>query len=83
MRLNVTSPGQVGEVVRARRRAHKLSQAELAAQLGISQSRLSIIEQNPGSLTLERLISLCSVLGLSLVLQEKPARESKSSNPAW
>lgn len=83
MRLNVTAPSQVGEVVRARRRAHKLSQSELAAQLGISQSRLSIIEQNPASLTLERLISLCSVLGLSLVLQEKSAREDKSSNPAW
>jgi len=83
MRLNITASSQVGEIVRARRKAHKLSQAELAARLGISQSRLSVIEQSPESLTLDRLIALANVLGLSLVLQDKPAREAKSSDPAW
>ena len=83
MRVNVTVPSQVGEIVRARRKAHKLSQADLASRLGISQSRLSVIEQSPESLTLDRLIVLCNVLGLTLVLQDKPAQEAKLSKPAW
>jgi HTH-type transcriptional regulator/antitoxin HipB len=83
MRQIVTAASQVGEIVRARRKAQKLSQAELAAKLGISQSRLSVIEQSPQTLTLDRLISLFNVLGLSLVLQDKPAREHKKSEPAW
>ena len=83
MRQVVTAASQVGEIVRARRKAHKLSQAALAARLGISQSRLSVMEQNPQTLTLDRLISLFNVLGLSLVLQDNPAREPKKSDPAW
>lgn len=83
MRLNVMVPSQVGEIIRARRKAHKLSQAELAARLGISQSRLSVIEQNPETITLDRLIVLCNVLGVALVLQDKPDGGSKASKPAW
>ena len=83
MRQIVTAASQVGEIVRARRKAQKLSQAELAARLGISQSRLSVIEQSPQTLTLDRLISLSNVLGLSLVLEDKPRRDSKKSEPAW
>ena len=83
MRLNITAPGQVGEIVRARRKAHRLSQAELAARLSISQSRLSVIEQNPETLTLDRLIALANVLGLSLVLEDKSGRKAKASDPAW
>jgi len=83
MRLNITTPAQVGEIVRARRKALKLSQAELATRLGISQSRLSVVEQSPETLTLERLIALANVLGLSLVLQDKPGREPKTSDAAW
>lgn len=83
MRVNVTAPNQIGEIVRARRKARKLSQAELAVRLGISQSRLSVIEQNPETLTLDRLIVLCNVLGLTLLLQDKPARDAKVPDPAW
>jgi len=86
MRLNITTAAQVGEIVRARRKARRLSQAELATQLGISQSRLSVIEQSPESLTLDRLIALCSVLGLTLALQDTPSREPrapKPTEPAW
>lgn len=82
---SITAASQVGEIVRARRKAHKLSQAELAARLGISQSRLSVIEHSPETLTLDRLIALANVLGLSLVLHDKsvPARASKKPDPAW
>ena len=78
MRQIITSPGQVGEIFRGRRRARNLSQAELGDRLGISQARLSVLESDSSALTLERLIALANVLGLQLVLQDKvdkpPAR---------
>ena len=40
MRQLVTTPGQVGEILRGRRRARGVPQQELATKLGISQSRL-------------------------------------------
>jgi HTH-type transcriptional regulator/antitoxin HipB len=83
MRVNVTVPSQIGEIVRARRKAHKLSQADLAATLGISQSRLSAMEQNPENLPLSRLITVCNVLGLDLVLQDKTGQVAKTPKPAW
>jgi HTH-type transcriptional regulator / antitoxin HipB len=83
MRQIITAASQIGEIIRARRKAQKLSQAELAARLGISQSRLSVIEHSPETLTLDRLIALSNVLGLSLVLEDKPARSAKRSEPAW
>lgn len=71
MRQLITAPGQVGEILRGRRKARQLPQQELAAKLGISQSRLSNLEADPTGMTLDRLIALANLLGLELVLQDK------------
>jgi HTH-type transcriptional regulator/antitoxin HipB len=71
MRQTVTNPNQVGEILRARRKALAMPQRELAAKLGVSQGRLSTIETDPANLTLSRLIAAANVLGLELVLQDK------------
>jgi HTH-type transcriptional regulator/antitoxin HipB len=71
MRQLITTPGQVGEVLRGRRKARGVPQQELATKLGISQSRLSTLEGDPAGLTLDRLILLAKLLGLELVLQDR------------
>jgi len=71
VRQLITAPGQVGEILRGRRKARQLPQQELAAKLGISQSRLSNLEADPTGMTLDRLIALANLLGLELVLQDK------------
>jgi HTH-type transcriptional regulator / antitoxin HipB len=71
MRQIITNPNQVGQILRARRKARRVSQQQLAAKLDLSQNRLSEIESGVAPLTLERLITLASVLGLQLVLQDK------------
>lgn len=71
MQQRISTPNQTGQVFTARRKALKLSQHDVAARLGISQNRLSILEADPSRLTLDRLISLASILGLELVLQDK------------
>ena len=73
---------QLKQILRARRRASKLSQRALAAKLAISQNRLSEIEIDPGNLTVERLLELFNLLGLELVIQDK-ASTSRSPRPEW
>ncbi|AVR87916.1 helix-turn-helix domain-containing protein [Thauera aromatica] len=77
--LRVNSPQQAGRILTARRKALRLSQATVAAGLGISQNRLSELEAHPERFTLDRLLALASQLGLELVLQEKtqPVNESE------
>lgn len=77
--LRVNSPQQAGRILTTRRKALRLSQATVAAGLGISQNRLSELEAHPERFTLDRLLALASQLGLELVLQEKtqPVNESE------
>lgn len=80
MRQTITTPAQVGEILRSRRKSRKAAQVTLAEQLGISQSRLSILEARPEGLTLDRLLVLAKLLGLEVVLQDAaPAR----GNAEW
>jgi len=67
----ITTPGQLGEILRRRRKARGISQRELAAKLGVGQARLSTLEVKPEGLTLSRLIALVNLLGLELVVQDK------------
>ena len=71
MRKLITSPSQVGEIIRGRRKARGIPQQELAAKLQMGQSRLSTLEGNPAGLTLDRLLVLANLLDLELVLQDK------------
>lgn len=78
MQQRISTSNQTGQVFAARRKALKLSQKVVAARLGISQNRLSILEADPSRLTLDRLISLASILGLELVLQDKGSSPTRS-----
>jgi HTH-type transcriptional regulator/antitoxin HipB len=74
MRQTITTPAQVGEILRSRRKSRRASQAVLAEKLGISQSRLSILESNPERLTLDRFLTLAKLLGLEVVLRDATER---------
>jgi HTH-type transcriptional regulator/antitoxin HipB len=67
----ITTPSQVGEIVRRRRKARRKPQREVAAKLGVSQGRLSTLEADPAKLTLDRLLALANLLGLELVLRDR------------
>ncbi|NYT77498.1 helix-turn-helix domain-containing protein [Alcaligenaceae bacterium] len=70
----LSTSDQIGQLLTARRKALVLTQAEVAARLGISQNRLSEIENQPGVLTVERLLALTGILGLEVWLQEHPQK---------
>ena len=82
MKQILTHSTQLGQILTTRRRAAKLSQRTLAAKLAISQNRLSEIETDSGTLTVERLLELANLLGLELVVQDR-ASTSRSSKTEW
>jgi HTH-type transcriptional regulator/antitoxin HipB len=71
MRQLITTPRQVAEIIRGRRKARGITQHELATKVGISQARLSILEADPTSLPLDRLILLARLLDLDLIIRDK------------
>lgn len=72
----MTTPAQLVEILRARRKARHLTQAELAQKLAISQARYSALESDPATIPLERLLTLVKLLGFELVIQERPSQSA-------
>ena len=73
----ITHPNQIGATLQGRRKALKLSQTEVAERLGLSQNRLSELENRPETLTVEQLLALPNVLGLDLHIAERAGGKSK------
>lgn len=74
---------QISHGIRSARVDRRLSQAELAQKLGISQSRLSEIEQGKGSITAEQFIFLLQFFNLPIshfVKQENVSFEDQLQN---
>lgn len=78
----VRFPNQLRQHLRALRKRHGLTQAQLGALIGVSQARIAEIEANPGLVNFEQLMKLLSVLGVSLTLQEEVAAPTASRVPA-
>ena len=73
----ISNARQIGATLAARRKALKLSQTEVASRLGLSQNRLSELESQPESLTVEQLLALANALGLEVTLGEQTGAKSK------
>ena len=59
---------QLGQLLLSARKAKKFTQADLAARVGLSQTRISQMEMNPETITAQQLLLLTSVLDLELSL---------------
>jgi HTH-type transcriptional regulator / antitoxin HipB len=64
---------QLKPQLRALRKARGLTQSQLGELIGIKQARMAEIEAHPGTVSLEQLVKLLSVLGASLHLHVEPA----------
>jgi HTH-type transcriptional regulator/antitoxin HipB len=78
----VRFPDQLRQHLRALRKRHGLTQAQLGALVGVSQARIAEIEANPGLVNFEQLMKLLSVLGVSLTLHEEEAAPATLPTPA-
>ena len=62
---------QLGPLLQSARKSAGLSQAALAQRLSISQSRVSAMELDPGSISVEQLLALLAALQHELLVQPK------------
>jgi HTH-type transcriptional regulator/antitoxin HipB len=77
-------PSQLGDLLRGARMRRGLTQTDIARQLGISTQAVSKLENNAARASFDRVHRLCQVLGLELLLHEKPAPGVRdASAPQW
>ena len=62
---------QLGPLLQSARKSAGLSQTALAQRVGISQSRISAMELNPGSISVEQLLTLLAALNHEVLVQPK------------
>ena len=66
-------PSQLSSHLRALRKAKGLSQADLGARLGLSQTRVARIEGDPMSISVEQLLRVLSALSIQVTLDPLPS----------
>ncbi len=66
----ISIPDQLAPQLRSLRQVRRLSQADLALKLGVSQSRIAAIERKPAVVSAGQLLDLLKVLGVDLVLRD-------------
>ena len=80
----IVTSSQLGLLLQSARKNRRLSQSQLGARLGLSQNRLSELERNPGTLSVEQLLAICGQLGLQLTLQARDdASAAATGSPDW
>jgi HTH-type transcriptional regulator/antitoxin HipB len=62
---------QLGALLKSARKQSKLTQTNVAVRLGLSQNRISYLEQHPDELSFKQLLTWCAVVGLELQLGER------------
>lgn len=70
MSSNATLPlltaTQLGRMLQSARKARKLSQAAVGSRVGLSQKRVSALELDPGSISVDQMLRWCAAVGLTL-----------------
>ena len=79
----ISSPLQIGKILSSRRKALGVSQAAMAAKLGISQQRVSDLETQPGELTVARLAIWLSILDLEMYIDKRPDMIRDAAKVEW
>ncbi len=79
---------QLGPLLQSARKSVGLSQTALAQRLGISQSRVSAMELDPGSINVEQLLALFAALNHEVLVQPKQGAavvsdDAGAATPDW
>lgn len=75
--IHVRTPIQLKAALRSLRRAQGLNQSEFGRKIGLSQERISAIENRPERVATDQLLTLLMALGMELVIKPR----SLEANP--
>ena len=71
--MNITAPNQIGALLASRRKQLGLSQTDVAARVGLSQNRLSVLEKDSAAMTARQMLALLNALGLDIAINARPS----------
>ena len=74
---------QLGQLLKTARKRRQLTQAELASRMGLSQNRVSYLEQHPDELSFTQLLGWCAATGLEMRLGEREPALDVTNNAEW
>ena len=85
MKQILTLSRQLGPLIQSARKSAGLTQTGLAQRLGLSQSRISAMELDPGTISVDQLLALLAALNYELLVQPKQGSDDErgSSAPEW
>lgn len=78
----MTAP-QLGQLLLSARKVRKISQTSLAGRMGISQPRVSHLEQHANELSVEQLMAWCAALGLELSIGPRGRNTEPGTEAPW
>lgn len=83
--IPLQTPQQLSSHLRSLRRRLGLTQAQLGVRLGVEQARIGKIERNPGSISVEQLLQLLTVLEAEILIRPRNANSKVTAahNSAW
>ncbi len=85
----ITTSDQLGQILAAGRRRAGLTQAQAAARVGLSQSRISALEADAGAISLRQLLALFGAYQLQLRVADPTDRpvsdwlDDAGNTPEW
>lgn len=82
MDFHLAFPAQLSQHLRSLRKAQGWTQAQLAARMGVAQSRISAVEKDATTLTTEQLFRWLAALNANLVLRTNDAPQGTLAEPA-
>jgi HTH-type transcriptional regulator/antitoxin HipB len=84
METPIRTSGELGPLIKRLRRAKNWSQSELGRRIGLSQERISAMENHPETVTMDKLLTLMMALGVhfSVVQPDAPPSPSTTADTA-
>ncbi len=76
--LLIQGSSQLSLHLKSLRKSRKLTQADMAARLQITQERYSQIERNPELIAVGRLLEIFAVLGVDVLLKLRPPESART-----
>jgi transcriptional regulator with XRE-family HTH domain len=66
---------EIGQIIFHARKNQKISQQQLASQLGMSRATISALEKGTiAEIGIRKIMAICAALGLELMVQQKVSR---------
>jgi HTH-type transcriptional regulator/antitoxin HipB len=79
--LVLQSPSQLALHLKSLRKSRKVTQADMARRLQITQERYSQIERNPELIATARLLEIFAILRVDVLLRLRPPESARGASP--